>query len=99
MPYKWVVTLCSGSFSVARFMQQASPSSLAERLAVWVVHGGGFALLLLFCSQQLSLLLGLVLLITGFALWSYWLVFFALLSLRGSFFLQSVHRATAHSAD
>ena len=77
-----------------------SPSlSFTERVALWVVHGGGFALLALFCSQQLSLLIGLMLLIAGFALWSYWLVFFALLSLRGSFFLQAVHRATSKGPD
>jgi len=69
------------------------PPTLAERLALWVLHGGGITLLLLFYSQQLTLILGLALLITGFSLWSYWLVFFALLSLRSSFFLQAVHRA------
>ena len=63
-----------------------------------MAHSGGMALLLLFCSQQLSLLFGLALLIVGFSLWSYWLVFFALLSLRGSFFLQAVlYRATGNS--
>lgn len=79
-------------------MRPIDETTLTERLALCVVHGGGFALLLLFCSQQLSLMLGLVLLIAGFALWSYWLVFFALLSLRGSFFLQAVHRAAGQSA-
>lgn len=66
---------------------------------MWVLNGGGFALLLMFCMQQLSLLLGLFLLITGFALWNHWLVFFALLILRGGFFLQDVHRAIASRAD
>lgn len=75
-------------------MPQPSPCLLAERLAARVLHGGGVAMLLLYCTQQLSLMFGLTLLIIGFSLWNYWLVFFALLSLRGSFFLQAVHRAT-----
>lgn len=73
-------------------MPPQPPSTLTERLALWVLHGGGIILLLLFYSQQLTLILGMVLLIAGFSLWNYWLVFFALLSLRGSFFLQAVYR-------
>jgi len=76
-------------------MLQDVPSSLTERLALWVRHGGGLALLLLFWTQQLSMLIGLTLLIIGFTLWNYWLVFFALLILRGSFFLQVLYRAIA----
>lgn len=78
---------------MASRMHPQSPSTLAERLALRLLHGGGITLLLLFYSQQLTLIFGMVLLIAGFSLWSYWLVFFALLSLRGSFFLQAIYRA------
>lgn len=71
---------------------QPPPTSLTERLTLWALHGGGFILLLLFYAQQLTLMLGIVLLIVGFSQWSFWLVFFALLCLRGSFFLQAVYR-------
>lgn len=74
-------------------MPQLPVTSLTERLASQVSHDGGFALLLLFCAQQLTMMMGIVLLISGLSLWSGWLVFVAMLSLRGCFFLQAVHQA------
>lgn len=63
-----------------------------RRMQLWLERNSGTSLLVMFCAQQLSLMAGLVLLIVGFSLWQYWWVFFGLLSLRGSFLLQEIHR-------
>ena len=78
-------------------MAQSPAPTFIERLTLRVLHGGGIALLLLFWMQQLALLLGLCLLIAGLSLWSYWLVFLALLCLRGSFFLQALYEEISNT--